>query len=248
MEQLNNNPQSKKPQQFTNTRWSLVIAAQSEDSGQSEAALSELCQSYWFPLYGFIRRTGRSPEEAEDLTQGFFAQLLRLDTFSRADESKGKLRTFLLKALKDYIANEHQRENAQKRGGNVSHISLEVGWAEEQLRIEPVDPSGNPERQYERRWAMTLLKQSFSCLEEECHLKGKGELYSVMQPHLSHSADIGLKEAAEKLGMRDGAAKVALHRLRGRFKEIFREQIRETLAEGEDLEAEVLATMAALSV
>ena len=214
---------------------------------ESESTLAELCQLYWFPLYGFVRRSGKSREEAEDLTQGFFAQLLRLDTFSRADAAKGKLRTFLLKALKDHLAHERDRQNAQKRGGGIPTISLDLDWAEDQFKVEPADPAADPERQFERRWAIALLTDTFAQLESEYTSKGKAELYHALQPHLMQDAGSPLAEIASQLGMREGALKVAAHRLRQRFKKIFRQNIADTLADNEDLDTELRAITAALS-
>ena len=235
------------PRRFAPTRWSLVMDARSSDQGISERAMAELCQSYWFPLYGFVRARGHSPENAEDLTQGFFEQVLRLDTFSRADEGKGKLRTFLLGALKKYLSNEHARENAAKRGGGVSAISLDLDWAENQIKLEPADPAADPNIQFERRWAMTLIKTSLDVLAEDYRARGAEEKFKILEPFLLWNSDDDYQDVADALDVSLGAAKVAIHRIRKRFREITRRELADTLSEGEDIEQELLHIFSALS-
>lgn len=232
---------------FHTTRWSLVINARSVDPEQSERALAELCQSYWYPLYGFVRARGASPEDAEDLIQGFFEQVLRLDTFSRADEDRGKLRTFLLGSLKKYLANEHAKKNAVKRGAGISVISLDREWAESQIKLEPADPRADSAALFERRWAMTLLKTSLEILEDEFKKRGAGEKFEVLEPFLLWHKDDDYQSAADALSISLGAAKVAVHRLRKRYREIARQEIAETLGEGEDIDNELRHIFSALS-
>lgn len=232
--------------QFQPTRWSLVVEARSADPERSEAALSELCQRYWYPLYGYVRRLGKSPEVAEDMTQGCFLEILKRGTFARADEEKGKLRSFLLKALKDYLGHERERQNALKRGGNATMISLDLEWAEGVLGQELADPSADPERQFERRWAMTVVNSVMARLQEEHRERGKEKLFQLAAPFLVQTSEQNHKEVALQLGVTEGAIKVAVHRMRKRFRTLFRQEIEDTLMEGEDIDAEVREIMTAL--
>jgi DNA-directed RNA polymerase specialized sigma24 family protein len=232
---------------FYTTRWSLVLNARSLDPEKSERALAELCQSYWYPLYGFVRARGTSPEDAEDLIQGFFEQVLRLDTFSRADEDRGKLRTFLLGSLKKYLANDRAKKNAVKRGGGISVISLDQEWAENQIKLEPADPRADSAAMFERRWAMTLLKTSLEILEDEFNKRGAGEKFEILEPFLLWHQDDDYQSAADDLSISLGATKVAVHRLRKRYREIAREEIAETLGEGENIDNELRHIFSALS-
>lgn len=232
---------------FHTTRWSLVQNAQSGDAKESERALAELCQSYWYPLYGFVRARGASPEDAEDLIQGFFEQVLRLDTFSRANEDRGKLRTFLLGSLKKYLANEHAKKHAVKRGSGISAISLDREWAENQMKLEPADPRADPGALFERRWAMTLLKASLDILADEYRKRGAEDKFEVLEPFLLWDRDDDYQSVADALSISLGAAKVAVFRLRKRYREIARKELAETLVAGENVDQEMRHIFSSLS-
>jgi DNA-directed RNA polymerase specialized sigma24 family protein len=157
---------------FVTTHWSVVLSARDKASPQSDAALEELCRTYWCPLYAYVRRQGHSPQDAEDLTQGFFARLVHKDYLDRVAREKGRFRTFLLVALKRFLADEWDHARAQKRGGGSACLSLEAEAAERRYRVEPVDPL-TPERVYERHWALTLLDVTMARVRKECDAAGK---------------------------------------------------------------------------
>ena len=232
---------------FITTRWSLVQNARSGDAKESERALAELCQLYWYPLYAFARARVSSPEDAEDLIQGFFEQVLRLDTFSRADADRGKLRTFLLGALKKYLSNQHAKKNTAKRGSGVSIISLDKEWAENQMKLEPADPRADPGALFERRWAMTLLKTSLDILADEYRKRGAEDKFEVLEPFLLWDREDDYQAVADALAISQGAAKVAVFRLRKRYREIARKELAETLREGENVDQEMRHIFSSLS-
>lgn len=215
---------------FPETRWSIVSTARSgADPGRAQRALSELCEMYWFPLYVFVRRRGGEVADAEDLIQGFFLRLIERGDFATADAQRGKLRSFLLGALKNYLAERHKHDTAQKRGGKFGPISFDASEAEERYKMEPRDDS-SPDRIFERRWALTLLENILGSLGEEMESAGKSEQFAVLQPFLAWGAsDGGYGPAAKQLGTSEGAVRVAVHRLRKRFGELMREYIADTV-------------------
>jgi RNA polymerase sigma factor (sigma-70 family) len=232
---------------FVTTQWSLVFRAQGEASPDSRGALETLCRSYWYPLYAYARRVGRTPHDAQDLTQEFFARLLEKDWLLAASPENGRFRSFLLMALKRFMAKEWHRSNAQKRGGVQRPLPLDTTDAEQRYAGEPVT-SFAPDEIYERRWAMTLLDQALERLGAEFSDAGKGEEFECLKPWLT--ADRGAipyGELALALRGSEGAARVAIHRLRKRFRQIFRETIANTVAEGEDVDEELRHLVAVLS-
>ena len=234
------------PAIFVTTRWSVVLAAQDKSSPDSAAALETLCRAYWYPLYAFVRQRGHSPHDAQDLTQEFIARLLEKDYLKTAAPEKGRFRTFLRVVLKRFLANEWDRAGAQKRGGRETHIPLDTEMGESRYQIESA-VGGNDETIYDRHWALTLLEQTMVRLREEFILAGKVEAFAQMKPFLAaERGAIPYEEIAAQLGTTKGAARVAVHRLRRRFREIFREEIAQTLASPADFEDEVRHLMAAL--
>lgn len=210
---------------FAATRWSLVLAAGGDESAEAARALEELCSGYWYPLYVFVRRQGRDPEESRDLTQSFFARLIEKRWLSGAAPDRGRFRTFLLTALSHFLANEWIRERRIKRGGGVEFIALDAASAEERYKLEPSD-NVTPETLFERRWALTVLEQALGALESESKAAGRGDLFEALRPHLSGDPDSpALAGLARSLGMSEGALKVAAHRLRRRFGELVRQEI-----------------------
>jgi RNA polymerase sigma-70 factor (ECF subfamily) len=231
---------------FTTTHWSAVLQAGQGNSPGADAALSRLCQTYWYPLYVFVRRKGQNPEDAQDLVQGFFARLLEKNYLRGADPEKGKFRSFLIVALKRYMAKEWDRANRLKRGGGAKVLSLNEENTEFRYRAEPADAL-TPEKAYERHWAMTLLDQVLARLEAESAADGKAELFAELKGVLSGEKGFGSYEKiAEKLGMSQGAIRVAVHRLRQRYRELLRLEIANTVSSPEEIEEELRHVFAAL--
>jgi RNA polymerase sigma factor (sigma-70 family) len=232
---------------FVTTHWSVVLSAREKDSPQSAAALETLCRAYWYPLYAYVRRQGHSPHDAQDLTQGFFARLLQKDYLKAAAREKGRFRTFLMMALKRFLANEWDRLRAQKRGGGQAVMSLDTESAEERYRIEPAE-GATADRIFERRWALTLLDQTMARLREEFTAAGKVEEFAHLKECLTADrGEISYAAVAGKLGQSEATARVAVHRLRKRFRELFREEIAQTVSSAEEIEGEVRYLMGVLA-
>jgi RNA polymerase sigma factor (sigma-70 family) len=232
---------------FATTRWSMVLAAGQHDSPQCQEALAALCQTYWYPLYAFIRRQGFHAHEAQDLTQDFFARFLEKSYLHVVDPDKGKFRSFLLACCKHFLANERDRAGAQKRGGDRVFASLDFAGAESRYALEPVDAL-TPEKLFERRWVLTLLDQALIRLEREFNEAGKGRLFGELKAGLTgEKTGASYEELAKALDMTLGAVKVAAHRLRSRYREVLREEIARTLGEGADIDEEIRNLFAALS-
>ena len=232
---------------FATTRWSVVLAAQGEPATEARRALETLCRAYWYPLYAYMRRLGQAPHDAEDLTQEFFARLLEKDWLLAADPEKGRFRTFLLVALKRFMAKEWHRSIAQKRGGAQTHLPLDTTDAERRYAGEPV-AAWAADDIYERRWAMTLLDQALEQLTTEYARAGKAAEFERLKRWLSADrGQIPYGELAAELGHSEDAVRVAVHRLRKRFRQLFRDVIAGTLAEGEDMEEELRHLVAVLS-
>jgi RNA polymerase sigma factor (sigma-70 family) len=226
---------------FLSTHWSVVLAVQEPDSQAAAAALDQLCRAYWYPLYVFARRQGHGPEDASDLTQEFFAQLLARGGLNRATPERGRFRSFLLGSFKHLLTNEWKRANRQKRGGGAEVFSLDELDAEDRFRLEPQDQS-TPERLYERRWAETLLARVLKRLQSECDGDGpeRARRFDVLKVFLlEDKGTVSLSEAAAQLGLSVNATKAVVHRLRQRYREIFREEIAHTVARPEEVEDEI---------
>jgi len=231
---------------FATTRWSMVVAAGARATPRSEEALARLCEAYWYPLYAYVRRWGYTADEAQDLTQEFFARLMEKGYLRQADPHRGRFRSFLLAALKHFLANERDRAGAQKRGGGRPPLPLEIETAEGRYSLEPVDPE-TPEKIFERRWALILLDKVLSRLRDEYHRTGRGALFDVLKDLLtSGKADETYARLGAELGMSEGAVKVAVHRLRRRFGELLREEIAETVADPQDVDDEIRYLFTAL--
>lgn len=232
---------------FLTTRWSVVLAARGDAATEAHSALETLCRAYWYPLYAYLRRMGQAPHDAEDLVQEFFARLLEKHWLLAADPEKGRFRTFLLVALKRFMAKEWQRALAQKRGGALTHVPLDTTDAEQRYAGEPVDAFA-ADAIYERRWAMTLLDQSLESLAAEYVREGKAAEFASLKRWLTADrGGIPYAEVAAELSSSEGAVRVAVHRLRKRFRQIFREAIASTLGEGENVEEELRYVAAVLS-
>jgi RNA polymerase sigma factor (sigma-70 family) len=224
---------------FATTHWSLVLAAAGAEDPRGREALARLCQVYWYPLYAFVRRQGHSPHDAQDLTQEFFTRLLEKDYLDDVDRSKGKFRSFLLAALKHFLSKEWARAKTLKRGGGRFMVPLDAVAAETRYRREPED-NATPERLFERRWALTLLDRVLTRLGEEYETTGKRVIFEQLQGCLTGDRSLlPYTELAMKLGITEGAVKVAVHRLRQRYRGILREEISQTLADPAEIDDEI---------
>jgi RNA polymerase sigma-70 factor (ECF subfamily) len=237
--------ESPAPGNFGTTRWSLVGRA-GASSLESAQALAALCELYWYPLYAYVRRHGRTPHDAQDLTQGFFAQLLEKRSLAVADQQRGRFRSFLLTSMKHYLANQRDAERAQKRGGGDVVQSLDLEDAEGRYAREPADTT-TPESLFERRWALTILEQTLARLRDEMAARGKTQQFEVLKGQLGGESAAPYAELAANLGIAPGAIKVAVHRLRKRYRELLREQISQTLADPTDVDDEIRDLFAALA-
>jgi RNA polymerase sigma-70 factor (ECF subfamily) len=224
---------------FTTTHWSVVLSARKRKSPESQQALAALCETYWFPLYAYVRRLGYSSHDAQDLTQEFFARLLEKDFLKDVDYRRGKFRSFLLAALKHYLGHQREHDRAKKRGGGRVPFSLDFHDAESRYRLEPEDPT-TPERLYRRRWALTLLDRVVERLEDENVRAGKAEMFAGLKEFLTAGRQSRpYRQAAEGLGMTEGAVKVAVHRLRRRYRELLKEEIAQTVADPAEIDDEL---------
>jgi RNA polymerase sigma-70 factor (ECF subfamily) len=224
---------------FATTRWSVVLAAGQSDSGEAKDALATLCETYWYPLYAYVRRQGYDCASAQDLTQGFFARLLEKEDLRNVSRERGRFRSFLLASLKHYLINEWDRARAEKRGGGRVHLSLDFDSAESRYRLEPAD-RGTPETLYARHWALTLLDRVQELLRQEAIDAGKAGQFEQLRVFLTGSGKSeSYKQAAEQLGMTEGAVKTAVHRLRRRFRERLRGEIAQTVTTEEDIDDEI---------
>jgi RNA polymerase sigma factor (sigma-70 family) len=232
--------------QFAPTRWTVVLAARG-DTTNARSALEKLCLAYWPPIYAYVRRQGNSPHDAQDLAQEFFARLLGKNYLADVDRAKGKFRSFLLASLKHFLANEWDKANAQKRGGGQTPISIDTNLAEHGYAIEPAD-GFSADKIFERRWAMTLLEQTLARLREEYVIAGKKTLFENLKGTLTgERSSIPYAEIATKLGTSEGNIKVAVHRLRQRYRELLRAEIGETVSSASEVEDELRNLFSALS-
>lgn len=215
-----------------------MLTAGRSDTPRAQDALAKLCQTYWHPLYAYVRRRGYSPEDAQDLTQEFFARLLERNAVSSVNRDKGRFRSFLLASLNHFLSDEWDKGRAQKRGsGKV--ISLDTQYAETWLREQPAQ-SLTPERAFELRWAIALLEQVHQRLEAEHRQQGKADLFDVLRPTLAGPGNSApYAELGARLGLNEGAVKVAVHRLRQRYRALLRETIAETVASAEEVDEEL---------
>ena len=224
---------------FVTTHWSVVLTAGHGDTTRAHDALAHLCGTYWYPLYAYARRRGSSPHDAQDLTQEFFARLLEGNWVARADQHRGRFRSFLLSAMKHFMANEWNKAQAQKRGGGRPMLSLDDDSAEDRYRLEPAEKA-TPESLFERGWALTLLDGVLARLEQEYCRAGKQAWMEAMRPALTADREaIDYGEMARKLGVTETAARVAVHRLRHRYRQLIRAEVAGTVASPEEVEAEM---------
>ncbi|MGK0189823.1 MAG: RNA polymerase sigma factor (sigma-70 family) [Verrucomicrobiales bacterium] len=217
--------------EFPNTRWSVVLDAQAPDSELRHRALERICKTYWPPIYAYARGLRLSPADAEDLTQSLFADLLQKQSFDRVDADRGKLRAFLMAATRNHARSHWRKAGRQKRGGEVTVLSLDYQHAEKLCSLEPSD-SETPEKIFERNWGINLLRRTMERLEAVYVGEGKGEVFAALKDQLGLGrGDTDYEGTAADLGISEGARRVALHRLRKRYRRILREEIAQTLDE-----------------
>ena len=233
------------PDYFATTRWTVVLNAAGTDPQRAGDSLAQLCQTYWYPLYAYVRRRGYSATDAEDLTQEFFARLLAKSKLAGITREGGKFRSFLLTALNRFLTDEWKRSAACKRGQHAT-ISLDAESAEDRYRLEPVDPL-TPERLYEQRWAMALLEKVVQRLQAEYDGDGKGELFAMLKFCITGArSDQPYAELAGRLNMPENTLKTVIRRLRGRYRELLLEEIADTVSTPAEVEEELCALMAAV--
>ena len=230
---------------FATTRWSMVAAAKDPTAPHAREALAELCRLYWYPVYAYVRRRGRDHHAAQDLTQAFFARLLEKNDLAAADRSRGRFRSFLLAACQHFLANEHDRATAKKRGGGRARVPLDFAGADGRYSREPADEE-TPERAFDRRWALGLLERALGGLRAEYEESGRAKLFDALKDCLAGGAEVGYAALAKDLGMTEGAVKVAVHRLRQRYRDRLREAITDTVAAPEEVDDEIRDLFAAL--
>jgi len=229
--------------QFPTTRWTLVVAAGDPHEKEARSALVSLCEKYWYPLYAYLRRRGYPADQAQDLTQGFFIRMLEGRYLDRADPEKGRFRSFLLSSLKFFVADEEDRDRAHKRGGRAL-VPLEFSSGEERYRREPAHDE-TPERIFERRWALSVLDRVVEALRNEFVQHGRPDHFERLKVYLLGQSDAPYAALAREMKTSEGALKVAIHRLRKRYRELFRQEIADTVADPAEVESELryLATV-----
>jgi len=225
------------PSQFPTTRWTLVVAAGDPKRKEARSALASLCENYWYPLYAYLRRRGYPADQAQDLTQDFFIRVLEGRYLDRADAGKGRFRAFLLTSLKFFVADEKDRQRAHKRGGGAV-VSLEFSFGEERYQREPTHDE-TPERLFERRWALSVLDRVVEKMRNEFVRHGRAEHFERLKVFLLGHSDAPYAALARELSTSEGALKVAIHRLRKRYRELLRQEIADTVADPAEVESEL---------
>ncbi len=232
---------------FATTRWTVVLAAGAPGSPAAAVALEELCRTYWYPLYVYVRRRGHAPADAEDLTQEFFTRFLEKNYLAGLKSDQGRFRAFLLTALKHFLANEWDRANRQKRGGGIRPLSLDWQDADTRYQIDPADHL-SPDKLYDRAWATTLLERVVSRLRAENQAEGRANQFEQLKYYLMVGTDkVPYAEVAAALILNEGAVRVAVHRLRRRYRELLRQEIAQTLADPAQAAEEMRALLGAFS-
>ena len=226
---------------FQTTRWSVVLVSAQSQAPGSKIAFADLCKLYWYPLYAFIRHRGYSPEDSEDLVQGFFLHLVEHKTLSRVDRSKGKFRSFLLASLQNYLSDEADRARCLKRGGKAEFVRLDLESAEDRYRLEPVDAL-TPEKIFDARWAMALIGEALNRLNREYVAQGKATTFNTLRAFLDPINTKSLpsyEEVAAQLEVSVGSLKTLIHRLRKQYTAFVREEISRTVSDSADVDAEI---------
>lgn len=232
---------------FTATRWTIVIGAQTANQERSKHALEALCQTYWFPLFAYVRRKGYAPHDAEDLTQGFFERLLARDFLENVEQEKGKFRSFLLAAMNNHLNDEYARSQRLKRGAGHKVISMDQMTAEERYGFEPADRL-TPELLFEKQWVLTMLETVLNRLKSDYVKQGKGDLFDKLKVLLTAGKGaIPFSQLARELNMAETATRMAASRLRHRYRELLRQEIAHTVSRPEEIDEELAYLFKALS-
>ncbi|HEV7281095.1 MAG TPA: sigma factor [Pirellulaceae bacterium] len=246
MDDANAFPSNAAPGRFATTRWSVVAAAGDVDSGERRDALEELCRGYWYPIYAFVRGRSGNAQDAQDLTQAFFAHAIEKGTLAKADRARGRFRTFLRAAIANFLADERAKAKAVRRGGGKQVFSLDFESGESRYLLEPSHDS-TAERLYDRRWAVTLIEQALATLEQEWTSAGKAASFEILKRTISGVGDgEDYSAIGADLDVSPAAAKQAAYRLRRRYREIFREEVRRTVADDESVDDEIARLMESL--
>lgn len=233
---------------FATTHWTVVLAAGRRHTPQSDAALEQLCQTYWFPLYAYVRRRGHAKPDAEDMVQGFFATFLAKNYLEGLEAERGRFRAFLLASLKHFLANEWNRSQRQKRGGGVTHLSLDWQSADTKFQAATTAATG-PDKAFDREWALALLSKVIERLQAECVVEGKGQLFEQLKVFLAAGrGEAAHADVAGALGMEEGAVRVAVHRLRKRYRQLLRDEIANTLNDPAMVDEEMRALFGAFAM
>jgi RNA polymerase sigma-70 factor (ECF subfamily) len=233
---------------FATTHWTVVLAAGQRHTPQADAALEQLCQNYWFPLYAYVRRRGHDKADAEDLVQAFFAKFLAKNYLQGLSAERGRFRAFLLAALKHFLANAWDRSQRQKRGGGATHLSLDWQTADTKFQVAAPNEPG-PDQAFDREWALALLSRVIERLQAECTAEGKGKLFEQLKVFLAAGqGETAQSDVAKALGMEEGAVRVAVHRLRKRYRQLLRDEIANTLSDPAMVDEEMRALFGAFTV
>jgi RNA polymerase sigma factor (sigma-70 family) len=232
---------------FATTHWSLVLAAGSPESTRYQEALEILCQTYWYPLYAFLRKRGHDVHKTEDHIQSFLAYIIEKCALGRADRNRGKFRSFLVASLRNFLNNEWDHAHSKKRGGHKRILSLDTMTAEARYALEPVDRL-SPDKLFERSWALTILDKAMTRLQSELTDKNKGDLFNHLKTYMTADRDtVPYQATAQTLGMTETAVKVAVHRLRKRYRELLRDEIAQTVSEEMHIDEEIGNLFSALA-
>ena len=232
---------------FATTHWTVVLAAGEQNSKQADVALEELCRTYWYPLYVYVRRQTPTREDAEDLTQAFFARFLEKNYLADVNSERGRFRAFLLASLKHFLANEWDRANRQKRGGGMTNVPLDWQNADTRYQIDPPDHL-SPDKLYDRAGAVTVLERVLARLRAESVADGKVESFDHLKPFLMvGKGAIPYAQVAESLKLTEGAVRVSVHRLRGRYRDLLRDEVRQTISDPAQVEEEMRALFSAFA-
>jgi RNA polymerase sigma-70 factor (ECF subfamily) len=232
-------PPDARRRRFPTTRWSQIIAAGTPASPASRAALASLCETYWSPVHDFVRHSARSADDAQDLTQAFFAQVLERGDFRHARPERGRFRTFLLTAVRHFLANQAEHDRAAKRGGGQAHLPIEPASPDEWQAFAPVASTATPETIFEERWAFASLDAAMARLESEYQRTGRQRLFDQLGPCLTGDTDASYADCAKALAMTEGAVRVAVHRMRQHFGRCLRETLAETVDDPADVDSEL---------
>lgn len=231
---------------FMTTRWTLIVAARSDDERAREA-LTELCQAYWRPVYAYIRRHGRTPEQAADLTQSFFLHILEHRGFERADPVRGRFRSFLLTSARNFLANAREHDMTERRGGRSSHVSIDLVDTERHLAGDAADPQYSPEAAFERQWAIQLMERAVDRLRREYAARRQESLFEQLRPCLTSDGAPTVTSVPSAQEMSDAAVRTAVHRLRKRFADALRVEIEDTVGDAADVDDELRHLLRILS-